>query len=1667
MNNNKNQDKHSETAPKSDVTGLPKADGGASPQPQVKEGLADSAAATSPKPQQGSGKPTPSVLNRTAKVAMWAVATIVLLVVLLPASLYIPWVQNKVKDVACRYASEAAGMNISVDRILIKFPLKMSVDGVLITDSTRRDTMVVAQNLTADVAFRPLLDSRVDISEAQLTGGFYRMLSEDSSMLLKANVKLCKVKGTLVDLNSNDVNLLSADLNGGDISLVYRPWKVKNEPDTSKTDPWRVKASRITLTDINYAMSMRPTIDTLTTYIGSARLDNGLVDMAKHSVDADYFGVDSLKCDYRYPSEKFTKQFNAEHPLQPDTLPASPDDTVTWQIRGKEVNLARSSAIYALTGAKPRKGLDMDYIAVSDVNFNIQNFYNRGVNVVVPIKSFKATERCGLAIKSASGTFAMDSTSIDVKKFQLHTVLSDIFLDTHLDLSLLETKPRGIIRLDTRSKIALQDVTRLFPEYSAMLKGIPQYRPITVNATVKGTPSHISIQKCDLKLPSYASAQVTGVVDNVLDTKRLAGQLAMKARFDNINFIKPTVLDASLQRQVNFPPMDITANAKFDASNIAGDAVMRLATGSFVGKGHFAANSQGYGVDATLTTFPVHSILPLYGIGNVSGHLTASGHGFDFLNPNTAVNAKIDLGSIVYNKQAYTDLQAQLDMNGGHVKGTLNSANPNCDVYLNCDATLNGDTYDFDINGNINDLNLQALNFYDGQCCGNGMIKANGSVNLRRDLYDVSLDMTDFNWKLDSDAFFTKAASARVLTTDTTVTATFNDEGTQLDFNAACNFKSLMNRFTKCYKIAMSQYAKHSLNIDTLQQTMPQFSMNLQMGSDGLVQRYLDKYEVDFRTVNMNVRNDSNIFIDGYVHSLSVGSTAIDTITLHASELENKYLAFNAHMGNRPGTWDEFASVTMRGGVRGSVLDFLVEQENIKHETGYRVGLNATLTDTAVNMRVFPKEPVIGYRKWAVNDSNYVNLNYANKMLKADLQLESDSSLVALRTYPVGDSNKENINLKLSNVRIQEWTRFMPTLPQMQGVLNADMDVAFDGKNLEGNGKVSLNDFVYNDQNQGDYEMTTKLTIDPATASTTINADMIVDGSHVAVAYGSLNDSTSHDPFNVKMNLERFPLSKVAGFVPGGLVDFAGYVDGELSVTGSMDNPNVNGYVRGDSAKVLLPRYGSALTLCNQSIPIDSNVIKFTNYSLIGINNRPVNINGLVNFKDLSSMIIDLKLAGDNVQFVGSEQKGSSEVFGKGYADLSASVRGRGSFMAINASASLLSGSNITYVLQEDVSTLTSQVDENMVRFVNGADSLSWMNLKTQAEVSATNISADINVEQGAKINAYLSADGKDRLQIDGSGKLKYTLDFAGKSNLTGSYTVESGNVRYSPPLISQKTFNIAEGSRIVWTGEMLNPQLDITATETQKTSVSSSSSSSSRLVEFVITATVGNSLSNMDLQFDMSANNDMTVQNELQSMTATQRSQAAINLLLYNSYSGTNSTGNLNLSTTGALYSFLQSQLNSWAASNLKGIDLSFGINQYDQTTNGKSTTQTSYSYRLSKTLFNDRFKIVVGGEYSTDASSEQNFSQNLINDISFEYNLNQAGTRYIRLFRHTGYESILEGEVTEMGVGFVMKRKIDGLRDLFHPFHLFKSSTDSAKEAQEEARKEASKTSTQHSKQ
>ena len=543
---------------------------------------------------------------------------------------------------------------------------------------------------------------------------------------------------------------------------------------------------------------------------------------------------------------------------------------------------------------------------------------------------------------------------------------------------------------------------------------------------------------------------------------------------------------------------------------------------------------------------------------------------------------------------------------------------------------------------------------------------------------------------------------------------------------------------------------------------------------------------------------------------------------------------------------------------------------------------------------------------------------------------------------------------------------------------------------------------------------------------------LMVDSVRTITARGVLNDSTLASPFMLDFNMIRFPLHVVNPFIPNKTATLSGLLNGSMKITGDMAHPIFDGYIDFDTTAVKVTMLGTSFKFSEEKIPVDSNVITFKDFSILGCNSNPLSINGTVDARSLSDMKLDLDMAARNIQVVKSDRaRGGSDVYGKAFLDFFAGVKGNMQMLNVNADISLLEGTNVTYVLPEVSETVTTQSTQDMVHFVQFNDTTSTLRADSIASTDmALNINADLHLREGATVNVDLSSNGSNRIQVLPSGDLDFTMSPLNGERLTGRVNINSGFVRYTPPLMSEKNFAFQDGSYIAFNGNMMNPVLNIHAVDVVRANVTQDGQNS-RVVNFDVMLAVTNTFDNMNVSFDLSTNDDITVQNELTSMSAEQRANQAMNLLLYNVYTGAGTKGT---SLSGnPLFSFLTSQLNSWAANNIRGVDISFGIDQYDRTYEGNTSTATSYSYKVSKSLFNDRFKIVVGGNYSTDADSDENFSQNLINDISFEYMLNRSGSMYVKIFRHTGFESILEGEITQTGVGFVLKRKLNTLWELF----------------------------------
>lgn len=302
-----------------------------------------------------------------------------------------------------------------------------------------------------------------------------------------------------------------------------------------------------------------------------------------------------------------------------------------------------------------------------------------------------------------------------------------------------------------------------------------------------------------------------------------------------------------------------------------------------------------------------------------------------------------------------------------------------------------------------------------------------------------------------------------------------------------------------------------------------------------------------------------------------------------------------------------------------------------------------------------------------------------------------------------------------------------------------------------------------------------------------------------------------------------------------------------------------------------------------------------------------------------------------------------------------------------------------------------------------------------------------IDIEQAAQVHCLLSTDGTNHIDLEGGGELTMGYTTQDGLQLYGRYTIVSGLMNYTLMVMSLKNFAIQNGSYAEFTGDIMNPRLNISASERVKTTVYENDVP--RSVNFDVGLTVSQTLNDMGLAFNIEAPSDMTISNQLATMTDEERGKVAVTMLatgLYLTESGNGTTG---FSSTNALNSFLQSQIAAISNKALSTIDLNFGI---DNTESASGATQTDYSFSFAKRFWGNRISLIIGGKVSS-GSEVQNTGQSIINNVSIEYRLDKSATRYVRVYYDRDSESLLEGEITEMGAGLVLRKKSNRLGELF----------------------------------
>lgn len=1587
-----------------------------------------------------------TVLRRIAGTIAGIIFGLILLLVGILMLLYSPWAQEEARKAIEAKFGPGSDMELRLESLLLRFPIDLELRGISMR-MPAAGMSIEAEALDADVSPWALLAGRVDLTRASLKSARLEMGNADSAMWLRIDADTLGISPATVKLSSMDISLDRALIGEGRMVLQMNPDTMPPTPPAPPTD-MAFTLGDIELRNFVYEMRMMPTIDTLTAVIPQAMLKGGTVDLRNQNIALGSLLGSGLSARYIVPDSASIAAFG---PV-PEPAPAdSTFEVAPWTVAIDTVGFTRSEALYTTAGYLPTPGLDFGYIRADSMTIGVKDFYNRLTTVRVPL-SLEATERCGVRL-NARGTLDIDSVAMTLRDFRVLTPDgTDISFNALMGLGDLTTDPSLPIGLQARADIAPADLRDMFPLMMPYWAALPPREAVELRANLHGTMGALEVDTLALALNRCVYLNAGGRIDNAMNPDLLAGHVDLSGRIVNVDRFKNALLDPATAKSFEIPPMTLKGAVDMRRGGVIdGNLAARTGNGTLKMKALWNSKMEDYNVSLAANAFPVQAFMPLAGVSNLTADLTADGHGYDPFKASTDLHAKADISSATYGGYTYSGITADVNLSGGRADLVLSSDNKGLDFTLRAAGNLDGDVYRWHADIDGQNIDLQTLKFSETPASIETSLSADAEIGPGPNNISADVTLHDLFYRTAKSTIALADIVGRFEASDTAgVMLKLNNRDLTAHFKSPERLDSLMLGFTRVTELVDSQLASFNIKIDTLRRTLPKFEFALEGNNSNFINDVLRPSDMGLQSIRLKAHNDSTLALTGRILEFNSGTTYIDTVYIAGGQYHD-HLHLLAGIGNRPGTLDALARVWMHANIDGNQARLTLRQRNIKGDTGFRLGFRGEFGDSAVTVSIDPVNPIIGYRQWQANEGNFIEYFFPTGHIDANLHMTGAGSSLAVYTEESGEnehrehdhSHQDDLIVKLGDIHIQDWISLNPFAPPMSGNLSADLRLNRNQGMLMGMGNLSLNQFYYNKQKVQDIGADFNVA---ANADGQINAfaSLKLDGRKVMDLRGALNDSTLMSPLSMDLSLISIPLDAANPFIPKTMGSLRGTLNGSMKVSGTSEAPLLNGWMNFDSTAVRLTMTGTEYAFNSVRIPVEDSEMQFRGFTVSGTNDNPLTLNGTVGLQDFANPKVDLNLKARGMQIINTNRaRRGADLYGRASIDLDATTKGNMNFMAVDAALTILAGTNITYVMPDAASEITNYSSGELVKFVNFSDSAAMAAADSLTESTmAMMLDALLTIESGSTINVDLSADGQDRVSLQSSGTLNYTMTPMTVGRLTGRLNLNGGFVRYTPPLMSEKLFTFREGSYVGFNGPLMNPVLNVHATDVVKANVTQEGQNS-RLVNFDVGLSVTGTLENMNVAFDLSTDDDITVANELQGMSPEQRANQAMNLLIYNVYTGPGTKGNASLGGN-PLFSFLESQLNSWAANTIKGVDLSFGINQYDKTVDGSTSTAMSYSYQVSKSLFNDRFKIIVGGNYSTDTNTDENFSQNLISDISLEYILNNSRSMYLRLFRHTGYESILEGEVTQTGVGFVYRRNVQRLIDLFRPFRKRRNDDD-----------------------
>ena len=1548
------------------------------------------------------------------KCVLYTIAVVVLFLILLPFIFYIPAVQQGMANYATHAASQQTGMQIDLERVRVRFPLDIELENALVVVAPG-DTMLQCKSLVLDLGFKKILKKEIEIEKLSFERTKFHYADTSNTFDIKVNVDELNLMARPVNLKNERAVLPDISLTGGDVILHL----VSAREDSVKSASqfaWAFEVGNINLKDISYVMTTAPHKTSLQSAIDEAHLSSAVVDIGKQSVTLSEARIDGALC--KYLSAPTTKNDDSKKEPSPE------DEVMPWTINVDTLSLAKSNVTYGRLDYSPKKYFDPSYISIYDLNVVADEIYNRASDVKVNVNHISFYERSGFALSHANASLLMDNSRIAIDNLYLATRNSSVRGSLEADASILQQDRYANVNLNMGVSFSPFDAIYFIPSITDKLP-LALSSKIDAKINVGGNMSALHLKELSVEMPNNFNLKATGDISNLITSKPIKARATLQGEVMSGEFVQAFIGDSS---SVTIPD-NIALNGKVE---LVGDSLqsnigMFVAGGNLNMSGGVNISDQYYNLLLSLNRIPVGEFLKNSGFGNLTSSISARGIKFNPLERGAKSNISLSVDTLHYNRYDYSQMRVDVQLSNGAYNGTITSNCEDLKTSLALNGILTEQLQTVKLAGDIPNVNLQQLNYTSDRLSFTSSVDISASADTLG-IYSIKGGLGTTTVRMYGAKRTLPGLMVDVLADTSQVRANVEAKGLFLDFNSPVSLNSFITGIDTVMVEFKNQSDSVMYNIEKIKNLLPPCNISFSMDNNPIISTLLKRNGITLGLTELNFSSeyDSPLYLKSRITSLAREGVSIDSICANLNQ-NQEALDYRFSVSGIKENSANGSSIVLDGKAQNNILTINCLQTDDKSRVGFDFGGKLSLIPQHVEFSMITPKPVLGYTEFSVNEGNYISYGEEGRV-EADFVLSSDEKLLSLKTE--NDTTKNALWVKIEQLDIASLLHLLPLAPKVEGVLYADMGLNLSEKGFGVKGTLSVNSLAYENSVVGDLNLKA-------------GYQALQEGGQQVGLSASLNDAEivklagrytpdEEEQMKLKLSIESLPFSSVNPFIPSDLVSLTGELNGSFSLTGKENDIKMNGFLQFSDVDLTVPMIGTTFTLSPEKITMTDNKITMSNFGMSGPNKKPMLLEGSIDLGNISESLYDLgKIKSDilitasNFQLINVKKNNKTLVYGKAFSDMFVVIQGAMDNLSVEGNVAMLNGTELTYTLrdggmekQEDVSDL--------VTFTAFTDTLNQDEVEVKHKKHwGIDLSLGISIGQAVKVALNLTPDAKSGIDIQGGGELLYTMNMLGDTQFTGKYNIVNGNVRYSLPVVATKVFTIDDGSYIEWSGDIADPTMNITAQNKVRATVTQGGVSN--MVNFYVVIGLKNSLENLDLSFDLEAPEDMTITNELASMTEDQRSEQALTMLLYNTYTGVSGTESAFDANT-ALGSFLSKELNQWANKTLRNVDLTFGVDSYTAS-NGESSLD--YSYEFSKSLLNDRLRVAVGGSYNPDLSADE-VAQSILGDVSLEYQLDSRDNMLLKVFR-SSTNDMLEGTINEYGVGFAVRKQVLKLKELF----------------------------------